>query len=97
MPGLNVLAKISAKNGSEQAVHDALVELAEASRADAGCRSYLLYVSESDPTAFFTVEEWDGAESLDAHMVAPHVAESLRVVGPHLASDPDIHRLRPIG
>ncbi|GAA2063307.1 putative quinol monooxygenase [Williamsia deligens] len=81
MAELNVVATISAKEGTADRVGAALRTLAEASRGDAGCIAYEAYESASTPGTFVTVEKWESQESLDAHMAAPHVAEAFSTLG----------------
>src|SRR6185437_6471056 len=75
MPNLDVVAVITAKAGSEATVEGALRELAGASKGDQGCLAYDLYVSESAPGTFITIEKWESQEDIDAHMAGPHIAK----------------------
>ncbi|MEO3935478.1 putative quinol monooxygenase [Dermatophilaceae bacterium Soc4.6] len=95
MAGLHVVALISAKPGSETVVHEALTELAEATRQEAGCRAYDLFESAATPGTFVTVEEWADQAALDGHMASPHIAKALGAVGDALAAPPAIHPLTP--
>ncbi|NGP07659.1 antibiotic biosynthesis monooxygenase [Rhodococcus sp. 14C212] len=96
MTELRVVATISAKPGSEDAVRGALVALAAASRDEDGCVSYELFESASAPGTFVTVEVWTGQEALDAHMTSRHVTSALATVGEHLAAAPVIHPLTAV-
>ena len=81
MADLNVVATISAKEGTAESVGAALKTLAEASRGDDGCIAYEVYESGSAPGTFVTVEKWESQEALDAHMKAPHVADAFATQG----------------
>jgi quinol monooxygenase YgiN len=96
MPNLPVVAVITAKSGSEQAVEAALKALTAASRGDKGCVSYELFASASVPATFVTIEEWESQEDIDAHMASPHMAEAVTALGDHLDGFPAIHTLRPL-
>lgn len=93
---MQVVAVITAKPGSEDAVRDGLKSLTVASREEGGCQSYALHESATTPGTFITVEEWGGPEDLDAHMQTPHVQEALSTLGDHLAEAPAVHPLQPI-
>ena len=96
MPNLDVVAVITAKAGSEATVEGALRELAGASKSDQGCLAYDLYVSESAPGTFITVEKWESQEDIDAHMAGPHIAKVITAAGDHFEGFPAIHTLRAL-
>lgn len=81
MAELNVVATISAKEGTAESVGAALKKLAEASRGDTGCIAYEVYESASAPGTFVTVERWESQADLDEHMKAPHVADAFATQG----------------
>lgn len=96
MPPLDVVAVITAKPGSEPIVEAALKELAGASKNDRGCHSYDLFVSESAPGTFITIEKWESQEDIDAHMAGPHIAKVITAAGDHFEGFPAIHTLRAL-
>lgn len=53
-------------------------ELAEATRAEEGCRAYDLLQDEVDPTRFVLAEEWDSHEHLAAHTRTEHFVRLVR-------------------
>ena len=93
---VSVVAVITAKPGSEDAVRAALEALVEPTRAEAGCRSYDLSESVAAPGTFVTVEEWSDPSDLDQHLATEHVQSALATVGDHLAEPPAIHPLKPL-
>lgn len=97
MSELRVVATIPAKPESADAIREALVRLAEATRAEDGCVDYVLYESAAVPGTFVTVETWRSQEDLDAHMTSPHVGEAFAAADGHLAGDVAIHPLLPVG
>lgn len=93
---ISVVAIITAKPGSEDAVREAMKALVGPTREEPGCISYALSESSSEPGAFVTVEEWSEASDLDKHMQTEHVQAALAAVGTELAAPPAIHPLTPI-
>lgn len=49
--------------------------LIPATRAEPGCRMYLVHRSTTDPRRFFLYEQYDDMAALDAHRNSPHFAE----------------------
>lgn len=96
MSDLKVVALITAKQGSDQPVRDALTALVAPTRGEAGCVSYDLYESSSAPGTFVTVETWKSKDDLDGHMASDHIAATFAAAGDHLAEQPIIHTLRAI-
>jgi quinol monooxygenase YgiN len=96
MSDLNVIAVIKAKPGCEAVLQEALSALTDASREEEGCRSYELFQSASDPSAFVTVEKWRSQADLDEHAKTPHVAQAFQAAGEIVAEPPAIHPLKPV-
>ena len=93
---INVVAVITAKPGSEDAVREAMQGLVAPTRAEDGCLSYDLSESVAAPGTFITVEEWNDPSDLDSHMQTPHIQSALAVLGTELAAPPAIHPLKPL-
>jgi len=96
MSNLNVVAVIKAKPGSEDVIQGALSSLVTPTLAEAGCISYELYRSASDPTTFVTIEQWQSQSDLDAHMQTPHIAAALEAGADAFDGAPGIHPLHPL-
>ena len=92
----SVVAVITAKPGSEDAVRNAMKDLVEPTRAEDGCLSYDLSESSSSPGTFVTVEQWSDPSDLDKHLQTEHVQGALAVLGSELATAPAIHPLTPL-
>lgn len=75
----------------EEAIRLAL-EVAVATRAEAGCRSYRFYADLEDPAVFFVFEEWRDAAALEAHFKTPHLVRFLEQVSGVTAAPPEITR-----
>jgi (4S)-4-hydroxy-5-phosphonooxypentane-2,3-dione isomerase len=72
--------------GAEQAVQDALRELAEHSRGEPGNLAYIPYRDPDDPTYFGILEVYADEEARDAHLNSPHFRElALGIAIPLLA------------
>lgn len=97
MSELNVVATIPVKGEHVEMMRAALVQLAEATRQEAGCLAYDLYESAAAPGVLVTVERWTDQAALDAHMQQPHVAAAFAAAGDALAGDVAIHPLVPFG
>ena len=93
---IHVVAVITAKPGSEDAVRAGLQDLVGPTRDEDGCLSYDLSESSAAPGTFVTVEEWKDPSDLDAHMQTEHVQAALGTLGDALAAAPAIHPLTPI-
>jgi quinol monooxygenase YgiN len=93
---LSVVAVITAKPGSEDAVREAMQGLVAPTREESGCLSYSLSESASAPGTFVTVEEWSDSSDLDKHMETEHIQGALAVLGSELAAAPAIHALTPL-
>ena len=93
---IHVVAVITAKPGSEEAVREAMQGLVEPTRAEEGNISYDLSESLATPGTFITVEEWSDPSDLDKHMETEHIQGALAVLGTELAAPPAIHPLKPL-
>ncbi len=93
---LHVVAVITAKPGSEDAVRDAMAGLVGPTREEEGCITYSLSESAASPGTFITVEEWSDPSDLDKHMQTEHIQAALGVLGSELAEAPAIHPLKPL-
>ena len=56
-------------------IRDPGVAMMEATRAEQGCIEYRFSVGIDDPSVVQVFEIWETQEHLEAHFVAPHMAE----------------------
>jgi quinol monooxygenase YgiN len=70
---VRVVAKVAALPGKSDEVREALCELIEPTRREAGCLTYELWQNKSDPTDFTFVEERESDAALQAHAVSEHL------------------------
>jgi quinol monooxygenase YgiN len=89
---LTILARFRAKAGQESRLRRELQRLLAPTRAEAGCISYDLHQSQSDPALFVFYEDWASQAALDAHFQTPHL-QALHKLVPDLVDGPlDITR-----
>lgn len=96
MKPLRLIAQVTAKAGREKDLEAAMQTLLGPTRAEPGCRQYILLASHR-PGRFFVDEIWDSQEALDRHMNTPHF---LAVAAQHadlLEGRLEIDFLREIG
>jgi len=58
--------------GREEEAIPLFCELGAPTRAEPGCRMYLVHRSPTDPRRFFLYEQYDDPAALDAHRASPH-------------------------
>lgn len=88
-----VIATMTAKAESVDAVRAACVTAIDAVHDEPGCELYSLH--EAGGTFVF-VEQWADEEALATHSGAPAVAALFGAVGEHLDGAPDIKMLQPV-
>jgi quinol monooxygenase YgiN len=88
---IHVMASIIVKPEHAAAASILLVELAAASRGEAGCLSYELYQRPDAPHVFQTVEQWRTQADVDGHMKTAHVGAAIAAGSSMFASPPAIH------
>ena len=71
---LQVIARVTARPETVDAVKRILVSMLEPSRAEDGCIMYELLQCNEDPTDFTFVEEWTDEAALARHAATPHIA-----------------------
>lgn len=88
---VKVMARLTARVGSEAALASILRDLCAPSRGEAACLSYEVFHNQDDPLEFVTVEQWADPAGVDAHMATPHVALAIKLASELLAQPPAIH------
>jgi quinol monooxygenase YgiN len=90
---ITVVATMTAKPESVEAVRAACEQAIEAVHQEPGCDLYTLH--EANGTFVF-VEQWADEDALKAHSTAPAVGTLFGTIGEHLDGAPDIKMLQPI-
>src|ERR1700676_4099325 len=80
MSEVTILAHFRAKPGQEARLLQELKRLPEPTREEAGCITYELHESQSDPALFVFYENWASQAALDAHSSSPHLEALLKMV-----------------
>jgi quinol monooxygenase YgiN len=88
-----VVATLTVKPESVDAVRDAAKTAIEAVHQEPGCELYSLH--EANGTFVF-VEQWADDEALKVHSGAPAVATFFGAIGEHLDGAPDIKVLQTV-
>jgi quinol monooxygenase YgiN len=93
---VRIMARLAAHAGCEGKLRAVLVELALASREEAGCLGYELFHNQDDVCEFVTVERWFDQAAADGHLATAHVAHAIERAGALLAQPPLIHRFQQL-
>jgi quinol monooxygenase YgiN len=93
---IRIMARLAAHAACEEKLQAVLVELALASRAEAGCLGYELFHNQDAACEFVTVERWSDQAAADGHLATAHVARAIEQAGALLAQPPLIHRFQQL-
>lgn len=94
---VTVVAKIRAKRGCEQRVHQELVNLLARTRSEVGCINYDMHQSIDDLAVFLFYENWTTEEDLQRHLAAPYL-EAWFALAPTLLAEPvEMSRWQRVG
>jgi len=77
---LTFVARMRAKPGQEARLRAELQRLVAPTHAEAGCLSYDLHISQSDPAMFLFYETWRSQADLDAHFETPHLKALVKIL-----------------
>jgi quinol monooxygenase YgiN len=77
---LFIIARFHAKEGNENAVAEAIREVAKPTRAEAGCLAYGAYRSARDSQLFFIYSQWVDEGAFEAHAELPHTVRFIERV-----------------
>lgn len=95
MSVLSLVAQIKAKPGKEAELRRVLTALVQPTRAEEGCLTYDLHVSNDDPGFFLFYETWQTVPSWERHMSTPHL-EAFKARADELVADWELHQLTKI-
>jgi len=93
---IRIMARLAARGGCEEKLQAVLVELALASRSEAGCLGYELFHNQDAACEFVTVESWTDQAAADGHLATAQVARAIERAGALLAQPPLIHRFQQL-
>ncbi len=72
MSRITVIARIVAKEKSQEIVRSELLKLVSATRKEEGCLEYTLHQDNDNPLVFMFYENWKDESSLARHMNSEH-------------------------
>src|SRR5688500_258338 len=78
-----------ARPGKEQAVQQALRDVARAARAQPGCGEYRVLRSAEDPAVTVNLERWESNEHRDAFLEGPDVETFASAIAGAFAESPE--------
>jgi len=88
-----VVATMTVKPESVDAVRDILTRAVEEVHDEPGCQLYSLHQAGE---TFVFIEQWADPEALKTHSTAPAIGKMFSAVGEHLDGAPDIKMLEPV-
>ncbi len=71
MSEIRIIARATAREGKESELKTALQAVVAPTRAEAGCKLYELYASDTKGRFYF-YELWESKAALDQHVASPH-------------------------
>lgn len=96
MNEIRVIARALAHTGREDELRDTLIEMLPSTRAEQGCRLYVLYES-NNKGLFYFYEEWESPDALDRHTKTPHYMQLAKNVRDLLEGDFEVNALDSLG
>jgi quinol monooxygenase YgiN len=93
---ITVVAILTAKPGSEEAVMAALEPAIVATHQEPGCLAYTLQRDTQDSTKFVFVERWESMQALGSHGQSAHLKEAGEKLADLLAAPMEVMILNPV-
>ncbi|MGH7986212.1 MAG: putative quinol monooxygenase [Candidatus Binataceae bacterium] len=91
---VTLIAKIKAKQGSEQKLEEAFRDMIKKVRAnEPGCQAYVLHRAEKDPTQFVWYEVYQDQAAFDNHRKTEHMKEMGQRIAELLDGRPQLEML----
>jgi quinol monooxygenase YgiN len=91
---LFIFARFLARAGEENAVEQALREVAGRSREEPGCLSHHVFGSTRDPRLFYIHSRWRDEAAFDTHAGLPHTVRFVERVEPLIDHPLDVTRAK---
>jgi quinol monooxygenase YgiN len=95
MSTVTVVAKITAKSDTIEAVKAELIKMLAPTRQEEGCIEYRLHQDNDNPAVFVFYENWKNLTCLEQHMNSPHFRAYVAAVG-DLITDKTVHKLTEV-
>ena len=95
MSTVTVVAKVTAKTDSIEAVKTELLKMIAPSPKENGCIEYRLHQDNNNPAVFVFYENWMDISYLEQHMKSQHFLAYVAAVG-DLIADKIVHKMTEI-
>ena len=95
MPTVTVVAKVTAKTDTIEAVKAELLKMIAPTRKEEGCIEYRLHQDNDNPAVFVFYENWMDISYLEQHMKSQHFLAYIAAVG-DLIADKIVHKMTEI-
>ncbi len=97
MSAYGCYVKFTARLGQRDALIEHLLHAATGVRSVAGCESYLINTSPTEPESVWVTEVWRSQEEHDASLTIEGAQEAIKQVLPLLAGLPEKIDVLPVG
>lgn len=95
MATVTVVAKLTVKSASIEAVKAELLKMVAPTRREEGCSEYRLHQDNDDPAVFIFYENWQSSACLEKHLNSAHFQAYVAAVA-DLITDKVIHKMTEI-
>lgn len=96
MAKITLIATLTAADGKEQQLRDAIVDLIAAAEEEPGCEIYSAHASRDEPGIFRFFELYTDSNALKAHGKGERMALAMAGLGGLMAGPPEVLRLTPV-
>lgn len=96
MSEICVIARAKAKPGKEKELEAAMRAVVNPTRQEAGCKSYVLQVGETDNSFYQMNEIWSSRETWEAHLQMPYILDLFKKVPDLVVAPPEMLVFRPV-
>jgi quinol monooxygenase YgiN len=93
---VTIIATLHAQAGKEAALEARMRQMAVETRKEAGCITYDLQRSGSDPREYIMVEYWRDAAAIEAHDASVHMAALVADLPGLLDAPVEIRKFTPV-
>lgn len=92
---LTIFGRFHAREGSEEAVAEAIREVTAPTRAEAGCLAFGAFRSTRDPRLFYIHSRWVNEAAFNNHAELPHTMRFVERVQSLITHPLDVARTLP--
>ena len=96
MAKISLIATVTAAEGKEDELRDALVNLIACADEEPGCEVYSAHADRDNPSTFHFFELYTDRAALKVHGTGPRMQQAMTEIGSLLAAKPVIQRLEPV-